>query len=191
MAFCWSGTKYRVISAHKSCGDRVVVSIKISARARTDCIKPRSSSIPESAAPSGERWCRRRVSENLRIKTSTEQSRYRTSSLIAAFTASVSIVSIIWLEAKSLLRVSSPSANGRCKAGPSSKRGARVSGRLSMASKPTSSRALIAVVLPAPEGPVTSTTCVICEVSLIVSKSILNQKHERCSVWDGWATRKH
>jgi hypothetical protein len=42
--------------------------------------------------------------------------------------------------------------------GPSRRRGRRLRGRLSMASNPRSSSALIAVVRPAPDGPVTKTT---------------------------------
>jgi hypothetical protein len=62
------------------------------------------------------------------------------------------------LAEKSRLRASVPSASDRSGGGPSSRRGSRLRGRLSIASKPRSSSALIAVVRPAPDGPVTNTT---------------------------------
>ena len=60
---------------------------------------------------------------------------------------------------KSRLRTSTPSASGRSPA-PSTSRSTSESGMLSTTSKPASSSARIAVVRPAPDGPVTSTTSV-------------------------------
>ena len=59
---------------------------------------------------------------------------------------------------KSRFRTSMPMAMGGSCPGPSNARSKRLSGMLSIVSKPTSSSALIAVVRPAPDAPVTITT---------------------------------
>src|SRR5690606_3260317 len=64
---------------------------------------------------------------------------------------------------KSRLRASRPRAIGRPKGWPSKSRGTRLSGILSIASKPKSSSTWVAVDRPAPEGPVISTKrCSVC-----------------------------
>src|SRR5437868_5960605 len=149
-----------VMASRSSFAFMRVVSITRSAIARSAPRSLRSSATPSATLPSGASGCRRRVSLKRRSRVSSEQSRKTTSSLCPERRTS-STAWGVWSR-KRPSRASITSAS-RCSSSDapcttrSSSLGTSSTGRLSMQNQPASSSALMAVDLPPPDMPVSST----------------------------------
>src|SRR5216684_3706894 len=148
------------MTSRSSCTFMRVVSITTSAMPRKAASSLRSSAMPSATVPSSESGCLRRVSLNRRSSVSSAESRKTTSSRWPARRTS-STACGVWSR-KRPSRASMTSAS-RCTSSDapcttsSSSLGTSSTGRLSMQNQPASSSALIAVDLPPPDMPVSST----------------------------------
>ena len=116
-----------------------------------------SCAIPSWMVSRGANGCLRRVSENRRLSTFGSQSTNRTVALIlgSAFNWAIELM-MAWME-KSRFRISNPIAKGLDVFEEVATLSIKEIGKLSMVSNSSSSKALIAEDLPAPDGPVTRT----------------------------------
>src|SRR5438105_5008873 len=149
-----------VMASRSSFAFMRVVSITRSAIARSAPRSLRSSATPSATLPSGASGCRRRVSLKRRSRVSSEQSRKTTSSLCPERRTS-STAWGVWSRKRpsraSMTRASRCSSSDAPCTTRSSSLGTRTTGRLSMQNQPASSSALMAVDLPPPDIPVSST----------------------------------